>query len=167
LTIAQRELDPALQAKGGASDVVQQTLIEAVRDFNRFDGNSQTDLQLWLRRLLRNNLIDFVREFRETDKRQLDREVGFGGNSSCLPGDNLAGSRTSPSVEVMARENAAAVQRVVAGLPDLYRRIIVLRYQEQQSYEEIARALNMTPNAATKLLFRAVERVRQDLEGPS
>ena len=130
LMIAQRELDPALQPKGGASDIVQQTLIEAVRDFSRFEGSSQGDLQLWLRRLLRNNLIDFAREYRETDKRQIDREVGLGGNSSCLPGDNMAGSRPSPSMEVMARENAAAIQRVVAGLPELYQRVVVLRYQE-------------------------------------
>src|SRR5262245_48395043 len=109
LTIAQRELDPALQPKGGASDMVQQTLIEAVRDFERFDGTSEAELLQWLRRLLRNNLIDFAREYRETNKRQVDREVGLGGTSSVSPGGGLAASGPTPSREVMARDRKSVV----------------------------------------------------------
>jgi RNA polymerase sigma-70 factor (ECF subfamily) len=165
LTIAQRELDPALHPKGGASDIVQQTLIEAVRDFGQFDGNTEEELLQWLRRLLRNNVIDFAREYRETDKRQVDREVGLGASPSGVQGGGIAASQQSPSMEVMGRENAAAIQGVVAGLPELYRRVVLLRYEEQQSFEEIGRALDMTPNAARKLLLRAVQRVRQELEG--
>jgi RNA polymerase sigma-70 factor, ECF subfamily len=165
LTIAQRELDPALQPKGGASDIVQQTLIEAVRDFGRFDGNSEEELLQWLRRLLRNNVIDFAREYRETDKRQLDREVGLGASPSGVQGAGIAASQLTPSREIMGREHAAAVQRAVDGLPELYRRVVVLRYQQQQSFEEIGGALDMTPNAARKLLLRAVQRVRKELEG--
>src|SRR5262245_32059626 len=83
LTVAQRELDPLLQAKGGASDLVQQTLAEAVRDFARFDGNSEAALLQWLRRLLLNNLADFTRQYRQTGKRACGREVALGtGDSS-------------------------------------------------------------------------------------
>ena len=42
LLIAREELDPALQAKGGASDLVQQTFLEAQRDFARFQGDSRS-----------------------------------------------------------------------------------------------------------------------------
>src|SRR6516225_2042707 len=68
LLIAQRELGPQLQAKGGASDLVQETLLEACRDFARFQGDSEAELLQWLRRLLLNNLADFTRLYRDTDK---------------------------------------------------------------------------------------------------
>jgi len=167
LTVAERELDPALRAKGGASDLVQQTLVEAVRDFGRFEGASEAELLQWLRRLLLNNLVDFTREYRAAAKRQVEREVGLGGTSSVEEGRGLPASWPSPSGEAMAREQAEAIQRLLDRLPEDYRRVIVLRYQEQQPFEEIGRLMNLTPNAARKLLLRAIERVRQELEKPS
>ncbi len=57
LLVAQRELDPALRAKGGASDLVQETFLEAQRDFPQFTGTRDDELRVWLRRLLLNNLV--------------------------------------------------------------------------------------------------------------
>src|SRR6516165_3274940 len=48
LLIATQELDPALRAKGGASDLVQETILEAFRDFGRFQGGEE-ELLAWLR----------------------------------------------------------------------------------------------------------------------
>jgi RNA polymerase sigma-70 factor (ECF subfamily) len=167
LQIAQRELGPGLQPKGGASDLVQQTLLEACRDFARFQGDSEADLLQWLRRLLLNNLADFTRHYRDTDKRQVEREVALdAGNSSGERGGGLAASLPSPSGAAMAHEQAEAIQRSLAQLPEEYRRVIVLRYQEERSFEEIGRLLDLTPNAARKLLLRAVERVQRELAEP-
>ena len=77
LLVAERELDPALRPKGGASDLVQETFLEAQRDFAGFRGRSQPELRAWLRQILRNNLANFHRRFRDADKRRLDREVSL------------------------------------------------------------------------------------------
>src|SRR5262249_59475811 len=83
LLIAQRELDSDLQAKGGASDLVQETLVDALRDFGRFHGESEAELQAWLRQLLLHNLVDFTRHYRQAKKRQIGRELELeGGDSS-------------------------------------------------------------------------------------
>src|SRR5262245_58290664 len=50
LLIAQGELSPDLRAKAGASDLVQQTFLDAQRDFGRFRGESVAELRAWLRR---------------------------------------------------------------------------------------------------------------------
>ena len=50
LLIANQELGPDLQAKGGASDLVQETLLDACRDFAHFQGNTEQELFGWLRR---------------------------------------------------------------------------------------------------------------------
>jgi RNA polymerase sigma-70 factor (ECF subfamily) len=168
LLIARRELGPEFQAKAGASDLVQATLVDAVRDFAQFQGLTEAELLQWLRRLLLNNLADFVRHYRGTNKRQIDREVSLeGGNSSAERGGGLAGPLPSPSEAVMAREQAEALRRVLDRLPEDYRRVLVWRYQEERSLNEIGSLLGLTPNAARKLLLRAVERVNRELQSPS
>jgi RNA polymerase sigma-70 factor (ECF subfamily) len=167
LLIAQRELGPQLQAKGGVSDLVQQSVLDALRDFGRFEGASEAELLHWLRRLLLNNLADFTRRYRDTDKRRAEREVPIEvGDSSCDRGGGLAADGTSPSGEAMAREQADAVRHALGQLPDDHRRVLLLRYQEGLQFEEIGQTLGLTANAARKLLLRAVQRVRRELGMP-
>jgi RNA polymerase sigma-70 factor (ECF subfamily) len=167
LLVAQRELGPQLNAKGGASDLVQETLLDAVRDFARFHGDSEGELLRWLRRLLLNNLADFTRQFRETSKRRIEREVRLQSTDSSVERiGELVTSLPSPSSQLRADEERDAIRNVVDKLPEAYRRVIVLRYQDERSFEEIARLLGVTANAARKLLLRAVERVQRELEGP-
>src|ERR1700730_12437904 len=91
LLVANKELDPKLQAKGGASDLVQQTFLEAQRDFARFHGNSEDELLAWMRRLLIHNLADFTRRYRDTGKRQAGLETRLQSDSAaCTPAEILA-----------------------------------------------------------------------------
>ena len=68
LVIARAELAPDLQAKRGASDLVQDTFADAKRDFSQFVGNSEAELRAWLRRILLNRLASFASSFRETSE---------------------------------------------------------------------------------------------------
>jgi RNA polymerase sigma-70 factor (ECF subfamily) len=166
LLIAQERLAPELRAKGGASDLVQQTFLDAQRDFTCFRGDTEAELLAWLRRLLLNNLTDFARGF-AADKRDVRREVALAaGDSSADEGGGLAADTPTPSGEAIGRERAEAVQRALDRLPENYRRVLGLRYQQGCSFEEIGRQLGLTANAARKLLLRAVERVQQELDEP-
>jgi RNA polymerase sigma-70 factor (ECF subfamily) len=166
LLVAQRELDPALHAKGGASDLVQETFLEAQRDFPRFQGTSETELLAWMRRLLLNNLANFARRYRDTDKRQLGREVALDAEqSTSTPAGAVRADTPTPSVQAMAHEQAQALQRALERLPEDYRQVITLRYQEERSFEEIGAQLKRTPNAARKLWARALERLQEEMEG--
>src|SRR6516225_2720280 len=75
LLVANQHLAPDLQRKFGASDVAQETFLEAQRDFGAFHGRSEEELLAWLRRILLNNLANLTRGYRGTDKRQVAREV--------------------------------------------------------------------------------------------
>jgi RNA polymerase sigma-70 factor, ECF subfamily len=165
LLVANKELDPKLQAKGGASDLVQQTFLEAQRDFARFRGDSEDELLAWMRRLLLHNLADFNRRYRETGKRQAGLETRFQSDSAvCTPAEFPAANIPTPSGQAMAHEEDEALNRAMQQLPEDYRRVLVWRYQEERSFEEIGKQLQRTPNAARKLWLRAVERLRQELE---
>jgi RNA polymerase sigma-70 factor (ECF subfamily) len=166
LLVAQKQLDPDLQAKGSGSDLVQETFLEAQRDFAQFQGTTEAELLAWLRQVLLNNLGHFTRRFRATGKREVGREVGLGGDGSAAgPEAALAGSDLSPSGLAMEREQAQALQQALSRLPEDYGRVLTLRFQEGRSFEEIGRLLGRSPDAARKLWARALERLRQEWEG--
>jgi RNA polymerase sigma-70 factor (ECF subfamily) len=164
--IAEREFDPQLRAKGGASDLVQETLLDAWRGFGQFRGNSAAELRKWLRRLLLNNLVSFARRYRDAGKRQVIREVALeAGNSSSERGGGPTADTPSPSGQAMAHEQAEALQQALERLPEDYRRVLRLRYHEELSFEDIGRRMDLTPNAARKLWLRAIKRLQQEPEG--
>jgi RNA polymerase sigma-70 factor (ECF subfamily) len=169
LRIAQHELDPKLQAKGGASDLVQETFLEAQRDFPRFHGNTEAELLAWLRQLLRFRLSKFQRQYRGTKKRQVGREVAL--EASNLAREQDGGPRAgvlTPSDEAIEREEDEALQRALFRLPEDYRRVILLRHHEGRSLEEIGQLMQRSAEAVRKLWARAVERLHEEIEsGPS
>jgi RNA polymerase sigma-70 factor (ECF subfamily) len=165
LGIAEGELDAGLRPKGGASDLVQETFLEAQRDFARFHGTTEAELLAWLRRLLLNNLANFVRSYRGTGKRQLDREVALAPADSGGSTPGPAAETPSPSGQVMADEQTRQLQDALARLPEDYRAVLTLRYIEELPFEEIAARLGRTSNAVRKLWARAVERLQEELEG--
>src|SRR6516162_1458127 len=118
LLVADRELDPEVRVKGGASDLVQDTFLEAQRDFERFQGTSAEELRAWLRRVLLNNVANFTRQFRQRAKRLVEREVPLeAGGSSHERGAGLAADISSPSGQAVAREQAEALAQAMDRLP--------------------------------------------------
>jgi RNA polymerase sigma-70 factor (ECF subfamily) len=164
--VAARELDCDLHAKGGTSDLVQETFLEAQRDFARFQGNSEGELLAWLRQILLNNVSNFTRRYRGTRKRELNREVPIATeDSASSPGLVLPDLMLTPYSQAVQHEQAEALRRAVERLPEEYRQAIVLRYLEGRSFEEIGQRLGRSPDAARKLWSRAMERLRQQWEG--
>lgn len=164
LLVAQKELDPALRAKGGASDLVQETFLEAQRDFAQFHGTTDEELRAWLRQLLLHNIANFVRRYR-SGKRRADREVSLQpGRSSADQDGGIAADSVTPSVLAIAREQKEALDRALSRLSEDYRRVVLLRYPDQRPFEEIAQEMNRSPGAVRILWSRAVRRLRQELE---
>jgi RNA polymerase sigma-70 factor (ECF subfamily) len=167
LLVAREQLDPDLQAKGGASDLVQETFLEAQRDFLRFQGTSEAELLAWLRRLLLNNVANFARHFRATSKRSIARERPLdAGDSGPGLAERLASESVSPSGEAAANEQEGALRRALERLPEDYRQVILLRHEEGKSLEEIATLLGRSYNAVRKLWARALDRLQDELGPP-
>lgn len=165
LGIANRELESQLQAKAGASDLVQDAFLEAQRIFSRFQGGSADELLAWLRAILLNKVSDFTRQYRGTEMRQIDREVALDpGNADSAVNVLPAADTPTPSSVVARDEQAELLQRALTRLPENYRQILVWRQWEDLTFEEIARRLERTPEAARKLWLRALERLQEELE---
>jgi RNA polymerase sigma-70 factor, ECF subfamily len=162
LLVANRELDNQLQAKGGGSDLVQETFFEAQRDFDKFSGSTQDEMLAWLRRILLHNIHNF-RRFWETDKRNAGVEIPIQENNSSDMGPELPSPDQTPSQVAIKKERIDAVDAAMAQLPDEYRQVIMFRNQQHLSFEEISSKLGRTADAARKLWARAVEKLNAEL----
>ncbi|MBL8822264.1 MAG: sigma-70 family RNA polymerase sigma factor [Planctomycetia bacterium] len=167
LHVAERELDAGLRAKGGASDLVQQTFLEAQQDFSRFSGTTEAELLAWLRRMLLNNVANFRRQWVHTAKRSTQREV------SIHPADSFAQERSwlddgssSPSKQMMAGEQEEALYAAMERLPEDYAQVLRLRYIEGLSFDDVGLKMNRTANAVRKLWARAIEKLQEEMELP-
>ncbi len=162
LAIAYTELNINLRPKTGGSDVVQQTLYEACRDFERFRGTDEQQLLAWLKQILKNNLSNVERYYRRTDKRDVDREVPLsqlGPDDSTGPFEGTI--KSTPQTELESREETARIERAVNRLPSPLRDVILSHHQQALSFPKIALRMNRSPEAVRKLWVRAIKRLQE------
>ncbi len=168
--IAQGQLGRHLRAKCDASDLVQQTLMEAHRDFGAFQGTHEAELLAWMRRILAHNLFNEARRFaarqrdasREVSLEQLQHGVE---QSSLTLGRCLAASGPTPSEIAVRDETGVKLAETLAKLPEDYRMVLILRVLEGLSAEEVAQQMGRTAGAVRMLQMRALSALREVLAG--
>ncbi|QDU94027.1 ECF RNA polymerase sigma factor SigE [Lignipirellula cremea] len=158
--IAVCNLNPGLQAKLDASDIVQESLLEAHQNFQQFRGNSENELKVWLARLMENNLVDASRKFTQTQQRDISREVSMEGTGSQ---DQIASVQPTPSSILHRREVDRELADAIARLPERKRRLVELRHRQSLSFSQIGEELGMTSAAARKMWERTILELRKYL----
>lgn len=168
LLIAREEFSADLMAKAGASDIVQDTFLEAQRDFSQFHGESEEEFLGWLRTILLHNMANLRRRYRDTAKRRVSRELSIDGQRALQSWQDALPARVqSPSSHAIRDEQETAIDEALLRLPDEYRLVICLRNRDGWSFDEIGASLDKTANAARKLWSRAIERLQRELDDSS
>lgn len=161
LSLASRWLSIAHRGKCDEADLVQETLLEAHRHFARFDGLDSDDLRVWLCGILKLNLKEWIRRYRDDSKRSIDREWSLeadGGAGDAAFGD--VDPYPTPCAYSMVREDVAALRQALSRLPADEQTVIGLRHLESLSFQEIGLRLARSPEAARKLCSRAIVRLQ-------
>jgi RNA polymerase sigma-70 factor (ECF subfamily) len=168
--LAQAQLGRFLRAKCDPSDLVQQTLLEAHRDFPHFAGNHEGELLAWMRQILAHNLFNETRRF-TARQRDAAREVSLEqlragvDNSSAILGRCLAADTPGPSQNAVQREAAVRLADLMARLPEDYRTVLLLRVFEGLPTEEVAQRMNRSRGAVRMLQLRALTALRAEMAG--
>jgi RNA polymerase sigma-70 factor (family 1) len=68
---------------------------------------------------------------------------------------------TDPDQEFTAQETGAAIQQAVDALPRRQRQVLLLRWQQQASYDEIAETLGISPKTVAIHIGKAMQRLRE------
>jgi RNA polymerase sigma-70 factor (ECF subfamily) len=154
-----------------ASDIVQQTCLEAHRDLAAFQGTSIGELIAWLRRILEHNALQSIETHLTVQKRSVAREVSVRDSNATDPMlANVPGRGSSPSGRAMRSELAVRVASEIESLPEDQREAVRLRHIEGWPLALLARHFQRSECAVAGLVKRGLRKLRAQLadmsEGP-
>lgn len=159
-------LDPRVRRRVDASDVLQETFLEASRRLHEYRTEGPLSFYLWVRQHAAQKLAEFHRRHLGASRRDAGREVTPGSvpaaSSASLAGCFVDPGR-SPSQAAAQAEVLERVQRALEGMEALDREVLALRYFEELSNEDTAAVLGISPSGAKKRHLRALQRLRAEL----
>ncbi|MCG8652037.1 MAG: sigma-70 family RNA polymerase sigma factor [Pirellulales bacterium] len=164
--LARTQMRQAYQAKVGASDMVQQAMLQAVQGLDGFRGATEAEFRGWLRQILARHLCHLDRDLHR-DKRDIRREQSMEqklAQSSMRLEGLLAGDGPTPSQNVAIGENVLKVADAVQRLPESQRDAVQLHYLEGLKLSEVAEQLDKSTGAVAGLLHRGMKTLRQQLD---
>jgi RNA polymerase sigma factor (sigma-70 family) len=142
-----REIEPhvyktayyMLNNEQDALDVAQEALIRVYTKINSYEEKAQ--FKTWVQRIVTNICIDKFRKVKPSVSMD-EHEMTFS-------------AETNVENEVISTYIAQDIQEAIEKLPEHHRTVVVLRYVEDFSYNEIAESLDLPINTVKSYLFRA------------
>lgn len=165
--LATTQFDRRLRRRVSPSDIVQEAMLAAHRDFDQFNGTSQRQFVAWLRQILINCLHRAIETHLKTKKRDVRCEISIEALGAALDRSaaDLAGMfadpAPSPGAPVRAQERAVAVANQLSRLRPHYRDVVIMRNLQGLSFDEIASRLDRNPGAVRMLWLRAMEKLKR------
>ncbi|EES71601.1 MULTISPECIES: RNA polymerase sigma factor SigW [Paenibacillus] len=141
-----------------AEDVVQETFLRVHKNWNRYDDKQK--FSTWIYRIATNLCIDRLRKRKPSyylDAEMNDQD-GLDGYT-LIPGDER-----TPETEYLLSETQLTIHQAIEGLPAKYKSVIVLRYLQELSLQEISEVLDMPVTTVKTRVHRGREFLRKKLE---
>lgn len=144
-------MDERLSTRLDPSDVVQEVCVEAVRRLPNYLQSRNVPFYFWLRGLAVDRMIDLRRRHVAAAKRSVQREVAghleLSNRSAIVLMNRLFASVSSPSKHLQKQEVETRIHEALAELSPMDQEILVLRYLEEFTPQEIAGMLGMSDRA--------------------
>jgi RNA polymerase sigma-70 factor (ECF subfamily) len=131
-----------------ALDVSQEALIRIYTKINSYEEKAQ--FKTWVQRIVTNICIDKFRKTKPT--------------VSVDEHEMIFSSEINVEHEVISTYVAQDIQEAIEKLPEHHRTVVILRYVEDFSYNEIAESLNLPINTVKSYLFRARKQLQNLLQ---
>jgi RNA polymerase sigma-70 factor (ECF subfamily) len=163
-------IDPLLQGRIDASDVVQDAFLEVSVRFDEYLRQPTMPFFLWLRFLTGQKLLALRRRHIGAQLRDAGREISlFHGSlpaaSSAALAAQLVGCGTGPSEAAIRAERKIRLQEALNKMDPLDREVLALRHFEQLNNTEVAQVLELQESAASKRYVRALKKLKEILVG--
>ncbi len=129
-----------------ADDVVQEAILRAYRGFDALRGS---DAKAWLLTIVRNCHATALRQ------QQRRAQVPLPEEHDAQDGHALLATTPDPESASIRRDEEHTLERLIAGLPDDHREVLVLREIEDMRYREIAAVTNLPMGTVMSRLARA------------
>jgi RNA polymerase sigma-70 factor (ECF subfamily) len=163
--LAEGRLGERIEVRVDASDVIQQTFLEAHRSFQQFAGQDARELAAWLHGILDHKVAGAVRDHTLLQKRDVRRERSMddshGGKAPLK--QQLNAGHSSPSQKAIRGEEEQRLFEALTSLPADQSEAVRLRHLEGWALADIARHLGRSPAATAGLIKRGMQTLRRRL----
>jgi RNA polymerase sigma-70 factor (ECF subfamily) len=157
-------LDVQLAARVDASDVVQETLVDAARRMTDYARDRPLPFYPWLHRLAAERLAEVHRRHRQSKARSVAREeavvFAWPDGSAQLMVNRLTAHDTTPGHALLREEQRRQLRAALEVLAPIDREVLMMHYLEDLSFPEIAAILAIGEGAAKMRHLRALRRIR-------
>ncbi len=161
-------MDPRLAARVDPSDVVQEALVIAHAKLAGYLQQRPIAFYPWLRQIAWQQLVGAHRKHLLAKQRDVRREKVWdptlSNESAMLLANRLKTSISSPSQQMMRREMQRHVRDAMARLSEMDREILILRHVEDLTVKEVAAVLGIAEGTVKSRHFRALERLRSQID---
>lgn len=140
-----------------ADEVVQETFLRAYKSLDRFEGKSK--FSTWIYRIAVNRCLDML------EKKKISGDYTISDDPD--PEEQtvqVASTEAGPERQLLSREANEKIALAMKTLTPTERIAFTLRHMEGRSIEEISKTLKVKENAAKNTIFRAVKKLRINLE---
>jgi len=131
-----------------AEDIFQETWIRVMERGRQYNGKSKFDT--WLFAIARHLVIDWSRKKTTTSLEALQEQYG---NEHSF---DVPATGPSPFDAVTSSESRASVQAALRTLDSMHREVLVLRFHEELSLEEIATVTDAPLSTVKSRLYRGL-----------
>lgn len=137
-----------------SKDLTQEVFLQVYRSLAQFRGESK--FSTWIYRVAANKSLDFLRRAGTTKTEKFDEHEGV---------DRLSNNLGDPEHTYLYEEKVRRLRRMISGLPDRYKIVLIMFHYENMSYQQIADTLEIPLKTVATRLYRAKIILKQCLGG--
>jgi len=138
-------------------DLTQEAFVKAFASLKNF--NEEYAFSTWLYKIATNSSIDYIRK-KKLDTFSIDKPIAMDESEYSY---ELPDTTYQPDKRIIQHERSKLIEEAINGLPEKYKRVIILRHTEERDYAEIAKLLKLPIGTVKAHIFRARELLYKSL----
>jgi len=138
-----------------AEDILQDIFIKVYRNLNGFDQN--LSFSSWIYRIAHNEIINHYHR----NKKRISMTVSEEEQDEFKNLTEIINDEPDSHEQLIVKENAVKIRRILAELPEKYREVLILFFLEEMSYNEISDVLRKPPGTIATLINRGKKKFKK------
>jgi RNA polymerase sigma-70 factor (ECF subfamily) len=141
-----RYLVRRLPSTQDAEDVMGEVFVNMVEGLPTYNSTG-APFEAWLYRIASHRTVDFYRR----NKRVQNEEIS----------DMLSDNEDEPEEQLITQQNIEAMREAIQQLSEEHQTILILRFIERKTHEEVAQAIGKSESAVRTAQFRALSQLAE------